>query len=65
MSGYISIKVKLDFQGLKEQKELIEGLIEYHKDDDAMIQLNGINRLLEFLISEGEEKGFYKKEATK
>ena len=59
MSGYI--KVKLDFEGLKEQKELIESLIEYHKDDDDMHQLTGIDRLLKILISEGEKKGFCKK----
>ena len=61
MSGIISIKLDLDFKWLKEQKELIESLIEYHKDDDDMHQLTGIDRLLKILISEGEKKGFCKK----
>ena len=61
MSGIIYIKLYLDFKWLKEQKELIESLIEYHKDDDDMHQLTGIDRLLKILISEGEKEGFCKK----
>ena len=65
MSGVISIKLDLDFKWLKEQKELIESLIEYHKDDDDMHQLTGIDRLLKILISQGEKEGFCKKEQSR
>jgi hypothetical protein len=67
MSGTISAKLNLNFDRLKEQTEVVEAIYDYHKDDDDnnMIHLTGVIKLLKFLISEGEKKGFYKKEATK
>ena len=39
MDGIISIKLNLNFDRLKEQKEVVETIYEYHKgDDDNMIQ---------------------------
>ena len=63
MDGIISIKLNLNFDRLKEQKEVVETIYEYHKgDDDNMIQLTGVIKLLNYILKQGEEKGFYKKE---
>lgn len=64
MKGTISAKLNLNFDRLKAQTEVVEAIYEYHKDDDDdnMIHLTGVIKLLKFLISEGEKKGFYKKE---
>jgi hypothetical protein len=64
MSGTISAKLNLNFDRLKEQTEVVEAIYDYHKDDDDdnnMIHLTGVIKLLKFLISEGEKKGFCKK----
>jgi hypothetical protein len=63
MSGTISAKLNLNFHRLKKQKEVVEAIYEYHKDDDDnMIHLTGVIKLLNYIIKQGEEKGFYKKE---
>ena len=63
MDGIISIKLNLNFDSLKEQKEVVETIYEYHKgDDDNMIHLTGVIKLLNYILKQGEEKGFYKKE---
>jgi hypothetical protein len=62
MSGTISVKLNLNFDRLKAQTEVVEAIYEYHKDDDNMIHLTGVIKLLNSIIKQGEEEGFYKKE---
>ena len=63
MSGTISVKLNLNFDRLKEQTEVVEAIYEYHKDDDDnMIHLTGVIKLLNYILKQGEEEGFYKKE---
>jgi hypothetical protein len=63
MSGTISVKLNLNFDRLKEQTEVVEAIYEYHKDDDYnMTHLTGVIKLLNFILKQGEEEGFYKKE---
>ena len=64
MSGTISVKLNLNFDRLKEQTEVVEAIYDYHKDDDDdnMIHLTGVIKLLNYILKQGEEEGFYKKE---
>jgi hypothetical protein len=63
MGVHMSVKLNLNFHRLKEQTEVVEAIYEYHKDDDDnMIHLTGVIKLLNYILKQGEEEGFYKKE---
>jgi hypothetical protein len=62
MSGHMTVRLHLDFDLLVQQKEMIETLQEYYKDDENMVHLNGVKCLFSYLVTKGEEQGFYKKE---
>jgi hypothetical protein len=58
----VHMYLNLNFDRLKEQTEVVEAIYEYHKDDnDNMIHLTGVIKLLNYILKQGEEKGFYKK----